>query len=141
MTITADGSSLNTAGEPQTANQVAPVAILHAINVGNPWFSTTSFRQPTAPLTFGNTGRNIMDGPGFFALNLSLFKDFKIRERTTVELRGETFNFTNTPEFANPNTSIISPNFGYITSTLGSGTGANGTGGGRAVQLGVKVTF
>ena len=141
MTITADGSSLNTAGEPQTANQVAPVEILHGINVGNPWFTTTSFRQPTAPLTFGNTGRNIMDGPGFFALNLSLFKDIKIRERTTLELRGETFNFTNTPEFANPNPSVTSPNFGYVTSTLGSGTGVNGTGGGRAVQLGVKVTF
>jgi hypothetical protein len=79
-----------------------------------------------------------MDGPGFFAVNLSLFKDIRIRERTTLELRGETFNFTNTPEFANPNTSVTSPNFGYVTSTRGSGTGVNGIGGGRALQLGVK---
>ena len=141
MTITASGTSLNTSGEPQTANQVAPVQILHGINVGNPWFSTASFSQPTAPLTFGTSGRNIMNGPGLFSLNLSLFKDIRIRERATVQIRAETFNFTNTPEFANPNTSVTSANFGYVTGTLGSGTGINGTGGGRAIQLGVKVAF
>ena len=47
-------------------------------------------------------GRNILSGPGLFALNLSLFKNFKVRERANVELRCETFNFTNTPQFANP---------------------------------------
>jgi hypothetical protein len=31
--------------------------------------------------------------------------------------------------------------FGYITNTLATGTGVNGTGGGRAVQCGVKLTF
>ena len=62
-------------------------------------------------------------------------------------MRAETFNLTNTPQFNNPTTSgtnqasITSSTFGYVTSTLGSGTGVNGTGGGRAVQLGVKVTF
>ena len=32
-------------------------------------------------------------------------------------------------------------NFGFITGTLSSGTGVNGTGGGRVVQLGAKITF
>jgi hypothetical protein len=40
----------------------------------------------------------------------------------------------------NPNTSFGS-NFGFITGTLSSGTGVNGTGGGRVVQLGAKLTF
>jgi len=138
--ISASGSSLNTPGETQTANQVAPVQIMHGINVGNPWFSTASFTQPTG-VTFGTTGRNILSGPGLFSLNLSLLKNFKIHERADLELRCETFNFTNTPQFGNPNGSLTSSTFGYVTGTVGSGTGVNGTGGGRAVQLGVKVSF
>jgi len=127
-------------GEAQTANQVAPVEILHGINQGSPWFSTSSFAQPTG-VVFGNTGRNILSGPGLFALNLSLFKNFRINERVNLELRGETFNLTNTPEFDNPSGSLTSSTFGYVTSTVGSGTGDNGAGGGRAVQLGVKLSF
>ncbi|HWY48775.1 MAG TPA: carboxypeptidase regulatory-like domain-containing protein [Bryobacteraceae bacterium] len=145
--VTASGSSLNTPGEQQTGDQVAPVQILHGINVGNPWFSTSSFVQPTG-VRFGTSGRNILSGPGLFALNLALSKHFKITERFDLELRAETFNFTNTPEFSNPcggsgcqQASLTSSTFGYVTSTLGSGTGVNGTGGGRALQLGVRVTF
>ena len=140
MTVTASGSSLNTPGETQTADQVAPVQILHGINVGNPWFSTSSFAQPTG-VRFGTSGRNILSGPGLFALNLALFKNFHVTERINIEMRAETFNFTNTPEFNNPQMSLTSSTFGYVTSTLGSGTGVNGTGGGRAVQLGTKITF
>jgi hypothetical protein len=82
-----------------------------------------------------------------FSLNLSLFKNFKIRERANIELRAETFNVTNTPEFTigtgsgNGNTTTTSSTYGYVTSTIGSGTGVNGTGGGRALQLGAKVSF
>jgi hypothetical protein len=139
-TVGASGSSLNTPGESQTANQVAPLSFPHGINVGNPWFSTASFAAPTG-VTFGNTGRNPFSGPGLFILNASLFKNIKIRERFNIEIRGEAFNITNTPEFSNPNTSITSSTYGYVTGTIGSGTGVNGTGGGRALQLGVKVTF
>jgi hypothetical protein len=147
VTVTASGSSLNTPGELQTANQVAPVSFPKGINVGNPWFTTSSFAQPTN-VAFGNTGRNIFSGPGLFAINASLFKNFRFRERYGLELRAETFNLTNTPEFASPcggsgcnQASLTSSTFGYVTSTLGSGTGVNGTGGGRAVQLGAKITF
>ena len=140
MTFTASGSSLNTPGETQTGTQVAPVQLDHGIAVGNPWFSQASFTQPTG-VVFGTSGRNIVSGPGLFSLNASLFKSFKIRERDSIELRAETFNLTNTPQFANPSTSLTSSTYGYVTGTVGSGTGVNGTGGGRAVQLGVKVTF
>lgn len=138
--IAASGSSLNTPGEQQTANQVGSVSYPKGINVGNPWFSTGSFSQPTGQV-FGNTGRNLFSGPGLFILNASLFKNVRIGERINLEVRGEAFNITNTPEFSNPQNSITSSTYGYVTGTLGSGTGVNGTGGGRALQLGVKVTF
>src|SRR5579875_1425267 len=140
LTITANGGQLNLPGSTQTADQVAPVQILWGINTGNPWFSTSSFAQPVGA-RFGTAGRNIFDGPGLFNVNLSLFKDFKFKERWNFELRCDSFNFTNTPQFGNPGTSITSSNYGYVTSTLGSGTGVNGTGGGRALQLAAKLSF
>jgi hypothetical protein len=140
MTITANGGPLAAPSNTQTVNQVAPVQILHGINAGNPWFSQSSFAQP-AGAVFGNTGRGILSGPGFVQLQLSLFKDVKIKERYNLQLRAETFNFTNTPQFANPSTSITSQTFGYVTSTVATGTGVNGIGGGRVLQLGGRFTF
>jgi hypothetical protein len=146
ITITANGGQLNLPGGTQTADQVAAVQILGGINVGNPWFSPGSFVQPTGA-RYGTSGRDIFSGPGLFDLNLSLFKDFKFKERWDFELRCETFNFTNTPEFANPGSSgpnqnsINSSNYAIVNATLGSGTGVNGTGGGRSIQLGAKLSF
>ncbi len=45
LTIGASGTSLNTPGNNQTADQVKPVNILHGINIGNPWFDPTAFTQ------------------------------------------------------------------------------------------------
>ncbi len=140
LTFSANGGTLNLPGSTQTADQVAPIDILHGINIGNPWFSTASFAQPVG-LRFGTTGRNIISGPGMFSLNGSISRRIDVTERYKLEIRGEAFNLTNTPQFSNPNTSMTSTNFGYITGTIGSGTGVNGTGGGRAVQLAVKVIF
>jgi hypothetical protein len=140
VTITASGSSLNTPGETQTANQVGSVSFPHGINTGNQWFSQASFTQPTG-VAFGTSGRNIFSGPGLFALNMSLSKNIPIRELFNIQVRAEAFNLTNTPEFSNPGGSLTSSTYGYVTGTLSSGTGVNGTGGGRALQLGVRILF
>ncbi len=140
LTFTANGGTLNLPSSTQTADQMAAIRILDGINIGNPWFSTSSFSQP-AGARFGTTGRNIISGPGLFGLNGSIFRKIDLTERYRMEIRAEAFNVTNTPQFANPNTSMTSTTFGYITGTIGSGTGVNGTGGGRALQLSVKVTF
>jgi hypothetical protein len=144
--VTANGGSLHSPGSTQSANQIAPVTYPHGINVGNPWFSTSSFAQPTG-VVFGSVGRNNMFGPGLFALNASLFRHVKITERIDAELRAEAFQITNTPQFNNPTTSatnqasLTAATFGYVTSTVGTGSDVNGVGGGRAKQLGLKVTF
>jgi len=124
----------------QTADQVAAIQTLGGINTGNPWFSTSSFAEPVG-LRFGTTGRNIYSGPGLFSLNGSISRRIDLTERYHLDIRAEAFNLTNTPEFSNPNTSLTSSSCGYVTGTLGSGTGVNGTGGGRACQLSIKVTF
>jgi hypothetical protein len=149
------GSSL-TPGVTQTANQTGPYTVTHGhigvISSSSPtWFNPSSFTAvpnctynatTNIACPIGNTGRNKFRGPGYFDDNLSLFKSFPVHEAMAVEARFDAFNMTNTPEFANPTSSITSSNFGKITSTLGSGTGnVNGVGGPRVLQASVKFTF
>jgi len=139
INIMASGSALNMPGNTQTADQIAPVQILGGIGPNSPWFSPSSFSQPTAAGVFGNTGRNIFDGPGFVGVDASLAKVIKYKERYSVEIRGEAFSLTNTPVFANPNNNVGNPsNFGYVTTTAATSTSG---GGNRVVQLGAKFTF
>jgi hypothetical protein len=134
LTFGADGSVLNTPGSPQTADQVGPFQVLGGINTpskgGSPWFLQSSFAQPTG-VRFGTSGRNIASGPGFFNLDASIFKIFALTERLKMEIRGESFGITNTPQFSNPTTAVNNSNYGYIT----------GAGGGRTLQLGLRFTF
>jgi hypothetical protein len=142
--ISANGGALNTPGETQTANQVAPVEILHGMP-GQPWFSTASFTQPVGAGVFGTTGRNILSGPGMFRIDLSMFKTFLVTERFKVELRAESFDLTNTPAFSSPNNTCCTSNnasFGMIQGTVNSGSGVNGIGQfGRVFQLAAKLMF
>ncbi len=133
-------SGLNAPGNTQTADQIAPVQILHGINTGNPWFSTSSFAPPATGV-FGSVGRDSLTGPGLFGLNASLFKTIQVKERWKLEVRCEAFGLTNTPQFNNPGNTLGNASFGYVTGTIGSGSGVNGTGGGRAFQLGAKLSF
>jgi hypothetical protein len=134
-------NSLNLgSGGNTTLDQIAPVHVLGGINTGNPWFDTASFAKAPTNVQ-GSTGRNIWSGPNLYALNAGLSRWISFNEgKERLQLRFETLNTTNTPQFSNPSTNITS-NFGLITGTLSSGTGVNGTGGGRVVQLGAKVTF
>jgi hypothetical protein len=140
--LTFTGSNSLNLGSNGTAtlDQVAPVKILGGINTGNPWFDTASFARANTNVQ-GSTGRNIVSGPNLYALNAGLSRWISYREgKVKLQLRLETLNTTNTPQFSNPNTGFGS-NFGFITGTLSSGTGVNGTGGGRVVQLGAKIQF
>ena len=141
LTITAN-NTLNLPGSTQTVDQVAPVNILHGINLGNPWFDTTSFAQPPNN-RFGTTGRNSITGPGTYGLNAKLGRTVILNQEKNwkAEIRAESFNLSNTPQFSNPNTSFTSTTFGMVTGTRSTGTGVNGTGGGRLVQFGLKITF
>ncbi|HEY1214576.1 MAG TPA: TonB-dependent receptor [Bryobacteraceae bacterium] len=95
------------------------------------WFNTAAFVQPPAGV-FGNTGRNILRAPGINSWNLSLFKNLPIKERANLQLRLETFNAFNHPQWGVPTNDVSSPKFGQITSTNIPG---------RIVQLGGKFTW
>ncbi|MFB3825324.1 MAG: carboxypeptidase regulatory-like domain-containing protein [Bryobacteraceae bacterium] len=142
--------SANTPGSSITPDQTGPIAVRHMVagpRGSELWFDTSPFRQPLdadgKTPHFGNLGRNNFDGPGLGDLDFSLFRKFQMTERIRGELRFESFNFTNTPAFSNPNTSVGSVDFGKITGTL-AGLIANQSVGGvgpRSIQLGLKLSF
>ncbi len=95
------------------------------------WFDTTAFATP-AIFTFGNLGRNTLFGPGRWNYDMSLFKDFTIRERLTAQFRAEAFNVFNHPQFGQPAATIGAGGVGTITSTVGNP---------RQLQLALKIQF
>lgn len=110
FTITSSGNSLNAPGSSQNADQVKK----GSYNAGGGWKgATASYVDATcfAPVTaarFGNAGFNSVRGPGINVLNGSIFRRFDVMERAHLEFRGEAFNVTNTPHFANPSNVNIS---------------------------------
>ncbi|HEU0124316.1 MAG TPA: hypothetical protein VFQ91_27550, partial [Bryobacteraceae bacterium] len=88
--------------------------------------------------TFGNVGRNSFWGPGFFNADLSAFRRFRCGERLTFEVRAESYDFTNTPQYPNPDSGFGNATFGQITN---AGIGSSADGGSRQVQLGLRILF
>jgi hypothetical protein len=93
----------------------------------------------------GNSGRNIIIGPGVTSLDFSLFKNNYIKsisERFNIQFRAEIFNILNHPNFAPPtqgvNTDIFdgtgtpNPTAGLLTKTTTTA---------REIQFAVKVIF
>ncbi len=88
------------------------------------------------PFTFGNAGRNILDGPGLASLNLRLMKNFRMRERRNVQLNLESFNVMNRPNFYLPNRQFNAVTGGLITRVQDTGRG-----GPRVMQASLKYEF
>jgi hypothetical protein len=95
----------------------------------NRWFDTAAF--VTARGHYGSSGRNVLSAPGLSSLDFSVFKNFRVTERTEIQFRWENYNFTNTPPFNPPTLEISSGNFGRITSA----------GLGREMQFGLRLQF
>jgi len=85
-----------------------------------------------AGLYFGMLGRNTVIGPPQRRLDVSLSKITKLTERTSLELRIEAYNVTNTPSFRQPGSDMSEGDFGEITEMRG---------GPRVIQLGAKFRF
>jgi hypothetical protein len=107
-------------------------AVLPNPTIGQ-WFNTSAFvPQPFG--TLGGVGRNTLYGPNQTHLDLSLFKNFPLREDWKLQFRAEVYNVSNTPGFANPNSQLGNPGFGAIASTNPSATP-------RQFQFALKLLF
>jgi hypothetical protein len=95
------------------------------------WFDTDAFAQP-APFTFGNAGRNVTFAPGLSNVDMSLQRNFELKEDRRIEFRWEVFNVLNHPNFDVPGRIAFSPDFGRVFSTAESS---------RQMQFGLKFVF
>jgi outer membrane receptor protein involved in Fe transport len=105
---------------------------------------------PLAP-AFGTAGRNIFRDSGFRDWDFSLFKNWKVKERLTAQFRAEFFNILNHAIFANPtvpgnNDPSVGPSGGVfgcgcVSPDQAATNPILGTGGARAIQLGLKLIF
>jgi len=90
-----------------------------------------------APFTLGNAPRTITSvrQPGARDVAMSVFKEFPLstlREGMHLEFRAESYNTFNHPQFAGPDTTVGSSNFGVISSTISQA---------RRLQLALKLYF
>ncbi len=82
------------------------------------WFDKTAF-QGVPSGTFGNSGRNILRGPGLVNVDTALQRRFTITGQTAIELRWEVFNLFNAVEFGLPDSNISNSTFGTIQRLAG----------------------
>jgi len=104
----------------------------------NHYFNPAAFIQPLAG-TYGNAGRNILQGAGLATTDLSLARKFHFSERVDLQFRAEIFNVFNHTNLNTPNPVVYtaaaggpSPTAGVITSTATSS---------RQIQFGLKLLF
>jgi hypothetical protein len=71
---------------------------------------------------------------GIHNADVSLYKSFVPKEGARIEVRADMFNFTNHPRFGQPNSGVLDPLFGTITSDAGGETP-------RYFQFGVRFEF
>ena len=100
---------------------------------------------------FGNMGRNTFPDSGFRNFDFSIAKNWHLGEKVHAQFRAELFNIFNHPNFANPyggqngygQNDPSAPGFGCgcATPDVAAANPVIGSGGSRAVQLGLKFTF
>lgn len=83
------------------------------------------------PFSPGNSGRNILDGPGLFSANANLMKNFRAGEGRKLQVRWEAFNVLNKPNFRMPNRNFDVAAAGIITGVQSP----------RQMQFGLKYIF
>ncbi len=139
FTPTMQTSTLNTGSGSQFPNRIASGLLPAGQQSIDRWFDATAFVAP-GQYIFGNSGRNILYGPGTKQVDLSLFKEFPLGENPArrIQFRAEAFNTFNTPQFNNPNSSIGFAGVGRITSA-GNPPIYQRTS--RQIQLALKLYF
>lgn len=121
--------------------------------VDYPWFKLSDFEavprcvsrsvcEPSpngfSPFAFGNSGRNILDGPSHHFVNLAMMKNFRFGEGSSknVQFRYELFNIMNHPNFSLPDIQFNALGGGLITAVTDRGRG-----GPRVMQAALKFEF
>jgi hypothetical protein len=154
FTVLTNGANQNL-GESLRPNRIGKglaVDLPGKRGVDYPWFNLADFKPAPAcisvakgcpadaygfqPFQDGNSGRNILDGPGYEYVNMAMLKDFRLGEQRKLQFRFESFNIFNHANFMLPDNS-----FNTITAGLITGAVETGRGGPRIFQASLKFLF
>ena len=116
-----------------------------------PCLNAASFVD-AASATFSNynglstQNRNQFRGPGYFDMDMAIYRTFRIMERTTFKFGIQAFNILNHPNFGLPDNGVGDSTFGLISGMAGTPTSPYGSFLGfdsspRVLQLSGKITF
>jgi hypothetical protein len=143
------GFNLNAAGSAQVPDLVTSDVEIFSNNAVNrppagadsnayQYFDRSAYAIVNIPAgqaqRFGTSPRNSIRGPGFWNVDLGLFRTVELPGTLAFQFRFEVLNLLNHPNFSNPSNNISDPGtFGFITSTTGIGE--------RNIRLGARITF
>lgn len=133
----------NTFGLP---NRLNVPGCASGVNPGNPthYIKTQCFAFSQPVNVLGNSGRNILVGPGIANLDFSLYKNIPVRtwtEKSNLQFRAELFNAPNHPNFKTPDRTVAQI-FNASGAALVNGGYLNGTSTtSRQIQLVLRLTF
>jgi len=139
------------------SNAIGPLALASLTNLGC-YGVGNSVLVPPAYGSYGTVGINPFRGPRFINVDFSVTKETKIKERVTVQFRAEFFNILNHPNISNPQGGPGGPGNSFTDPSAGAAQGGVfgfnpqtpdvtssnpvlGSGGPRAMQLGLKLIF
>jgi hypothetical protein len=124
------------------ANRVVGQPLYPKVQSKAEWFNPAAFVAPTnaagiAGAAYGNSGYDMLRGPKFQDWDMNLQKNIRFAKRYNVQLRADSFNVFNHPNFAVPNAAISNP------SSVGTVTGISGTPTyeQRTVEFAAKFSF
>jgi outer membrane receptor protein involved in Fe transport len=152
------GTDINQDGVTNDRPNPAPGVTPHVNNNGtsrvammNSWVDTSQFCVYNAAINTiaacpqngagpagsdGTVRQNALDAPGRRSIDASIFRDFKVYERLTFQLRGESTNVFNLTNLPAPTATLNSANFGKITGAIAGGSFSN-----RVIQVGGRILF
>ncbi len=113
------------------------------------YFNISAFTVQ-APGTPGNSGRNPIWGPNDREMDVSIFKNFALRERYNLQFQASAYNLTNTENFGQPGNTITKFTQGNTVSNTNVATNTGGFGQitstrlgaiPRQIQFALKFTF
>ncbi|MGP0074230.1 MAG: carboxypeptidase regulatory-like domain-containing protein [Bryobacteraceae bacterium] len=137
------------------ATAMGQLAVASLTNLGC-YANGKSILIPPPYGSYGTTGNNIFRGIPYYNVDMSITKAFRFKERVTAQFRAEFFNIFNHANIANPEggpggfeSGVTDPSgtggagFGFLPSTpdVVSSNAVLGSGGPRAIQLGLKLIF
>lgn len=141
-TVSVSGNPSGNIDGNDRPNVVPGAPVYPAHQTVNQWALASAFSVPTE-YTYGNAGRDTLNGPGLADWDFGVIRDFRLTETKKLEFHAEMFNIFNQPNFTMPDGNISDTTFGVIGNTVQSiaGQASGGPGDPREIQFSLRFVW